>query len=63
MNVELFPREGNSYYGAAGSTGPNFKVTDTRGRVETDLTKRLAGVLSYPQESIREKSPLIQLSV
>lgn len=62
MNVALFPREGNSYYGA-GSTGPNFKVADTRGRVETDMTKRLAGVQPYPQESIREKSPLIQLSV
>ncbi|KAL0049348.1 hypothetical protein WJX82_000098 [Trebouxia sp. C0006] len=63
MNVKLFPKEGNSYYGAPGAKKPNFLVKHTRENVETDMTKQLAGVKPYPRESIRNSTPLIHLSV
>ena len=63
MNVKLFPKEGNSYYGASGAKKPSFKVRHTRENVETDITKQLAGVKPYPKESIRNGTPLIHLSV
>jgi len=63
MNVTLFPKEGNSYYGAAGAKKPNFIVKPTREDAETDMTKQLAGVKAYPKDSIRHCPPLIQLSV
>ena len=63
MNVKLFPKEGNSYYGASDRKRPLFKVRRTRENVETDMTKQLAGVKLYPKESIRTGTPLIRLSV
>ena len=63
MNVKLFPKEGNSYYGASGAKKPRFKVRHTRENVETDMTKQLAGVKPYPKESIRSGTPLIHLSM
>lgn len=63
MNVKLFPKEGNSYYGKAGTKKPNFRVIPTRERVETDLTKQLAGVTSYPKEALRQGTPLVHLAV
>lgn len=63
MNVKLFPKEGNSYYGASGATKPDFKIRHTRENVENDMTKQLAGVKPYPKESIRQGTPLIRLSV
>ena len=63
MNVKLFPKEGNSYYGAAGVKKPSFNVKPTRERVETDLTRQLAGVQPYPKEGLRQHPPLIYLAV
>lgn len=64
MNVQLFPKEGSSYYAdAPGTKKASFKVTDTRKNVEADITRMLAGVMPYPEDSIREKSPLIHMSV
>lgn len=63
MNVKLFPKEGNSYYGASGAKQPTFKVEHTRENVETDMTQQLAGVKPYPRESIRTSTPLIHMSV
>ena len=63
MNVKLFPLEGNSYYGEAGAARPDFKVVPTRERVETDLTKQLAGVKPYPKEALRQGPPLVHVAV
>lgn len=63
MNVRLFPKEGHSYYGTAGIKKPSFNVQPTRERVETDLTRQLAGVEPYPQEELRQRPPLIHLAV
>ena len=63
MNVKLFPKEGNSYYGKAGTKKPDFRVMPTRERVETDLTKQLAGVKPYPKEALRQGTPLVHLAV
>ena len=63
MNVKLFPTEGNSYYGASGAKRPEFKVRHTRENVETDMTLQLAGVKPYPKKAIRQRTPLICLSV
>ena len=62
MNVKLFPKEGNSYYGEVGAKRPSFKVTPTRERVETDVTKQLAGINPYPKQNIWRQTPLIKLA-
>ncbi|KAL3144480.1 hypothetical protein ABBQ32_004220 [Trebouxia sp. C0010 RCD-2024] len=63
MNVKLFRKEGNSYYGAAGVKQPSFNVKSTREQVETDLTRQLAGVQPYPKEDLCQQPPLLHLAV